>query len=846
MSDHSASRALTRQELLRLGQGGEPWRFVPLAARALAQHPEDAGVRFLLAASLARLGLRTLALDQLGRLRAAGADAPEIAQLCAACEALPDDRLDAEDWIDRARANVEALGDRGEDLSRCLEQWQERTRAATLCCALDGNVVIRPREGDEPAAWLGLRDAAGEARAFAALDLPAIRERREPVLVEGLAGPWILRDLLEALRRDALGHVPRVTVLEGDAMRALDALAQQDMREPLGERRVLVFAGEGALQRLEGWMEVRLDRRLRGARVCGAEADGEVGAMLGRVARLQQEVQQQLGAACERLYADRDAAWWARRLREAHSGDGPPLRIVVHTSRYSTYLRHAAADLVDALERCGHEADLLVEPDESSHLTSLATLQRVLDVGADLMVVLNHPRGSVGTNAVPAGLPLVCWVQDAMPHLYDPRIGRRQGPLDLLAGAIDERMLLCAGFDPRKAMRIPVVASAAKFHAGPVEPRLSRRLACDLACATHQSETPRAMHERLLAGSDATVRPLLEELRPDIERLVARAHEVNLHFELREAVHRCALAAFGERGREIVQPVCTGYALPLADRIFRHQALEWAAEACRRRGWRLALFGRGWEDHPTLAEFARGELAHGEELRASYQVAAAHLHLCTSTLAHQRVMECALSGGVSLCRLSRDALSARRARAQRAALRRGLPHRVQRARLLREGRTTEIDLRLYDAADDPHALRHLRERQVLEIGEPRLLEPVGPAEFDLHDPRWLLLGEDRALRMLRDPVDPCEENDALWLLGDLAETCFTDAAGLERLVERAIERPAWRESIGRGVRGRVRERLTHDAFARRLLAFAGETYERMAPEQSQAAGTGKEPRERAA
>ena len=30
---------------------------------------------------------------------------------------------------------------------------------------------------------------------------------------------------------------------------------------------------------------------------------------------------------------------------------------------------------------------------------------------------------------------------------------------------------------------------------------------------------------------------------------------------------------------------------------------RWAAEIARRRGWRLGIFGRGWEQHPTFAPF---------------------------------------------------------------------------------------------------------------------------------------------------------------------------------------------------------------------------------------------------
>src|SRR6185295_13062943 len=106
----------------------------------------------------------------------------------------------------------------------------------------------------------------------------------------------------------------------------------------------------------------------------------------------------------------------------------------------------------------------------------------------------------------------------------------------------------------------------------------------------------------------------------------------------------------------------------------RHQTVAWAAELARERGWRLRLYGRGWAEVPELAEFARPEVSHGEALRACYRATAAHLHVSIYTLAHQRVMECALSGGLPLSRLVPENLVVPlRLRAQWALATRGEP-----------------------------------------------------------------------------------------------------------------------------------------------------------------------------
>src|SRR5262249_16387321 len=124
----------------------------------------------------------------------------------------------------------------------------------------------------------------------------------------------------------------------------------------------------------------------------------------------------------------------------------------------------------------------------------------------------------------------------------------------------------------------------------------------------------------------------------------------------------------GTRARALVLRT---YAFPMADRMLRHQTAAWAASLARERGWRLRLYGRGWDTAAAFEEFARPGIAHGEALRACYRAAAAHLHVSAHTLTHQRVMECALSGGLPLCRLLPDLLQPARVLAQWACVMRG-------------------------------------------------------------------------------------------------------------------------------------------------------------------------------
>src|ERR1700759_5080621 len=89
-------------------------------------------------------------------------------------------------------------------------------------------------------------------------------------------------------------------------------------------------------------------------------------------------------------------ACWSGRFHEAASG-GPPLRVLVPTCRYSTFIRHSSADLVEALKSAGCEAELLIEPDDATHFSATAYLRRLAAFKPDLVVLINYTRSQLGT-----------------------------------------------------------------------------------------------------------------------------------------------------------------------------------------------------------------------------------------------------------------------------------------------------------------------------------------------------------------------------------------------------------------------------------------------------------------
>ena len=80
--------------------------------------------------------------------------------------------------------------------------------------------------------------------------------------------------------------------------------------------------------------------------------------------------------------------------------------------------------------------------------------------------------------------------------------------------------------------------------------------------------------------------------------------------------------------------------------IFRHQSLQWLADA----GVNLHLWGRGWENHPTLNRFAKGLADNTHDLPRIYRASKINLQVTPHGSVHQRLLDGLATGAFFLLR----------------------------------------------------------------------------------------------------------------------------------------------------------------------------------------------------
>lgn len=775
-----------REEIAKLGRSGRPWEFLPLAGAALAISPQDHGLRFLAAANLARLGLKTLSQEMLDLLPHAVSHHPDVATVQAALSGLPNDALTVAMRERVLVRNLQALG--GMWVDRDLAGWRLAARGQDVYKCLDGNVLRRdsgsPRGELRVLAWLqNARERVREA-----VEGLEIKGRR-PLVVEGVDPPWMLMELWARTSGAEEDFSPRLLVVQRDVPDFVNGLSLVNLTEVLADPRVECVVGDDGGAKFRECLSRDPGLALPGTVVASPGAvrrlEPECAALVREAVGAREAEYRALGSRLAERYRERTLRWWRDRYARAGVEDGA-LRVLVPASRHTTYVKHAVASLVRGFQSLGCEARVLTEPTPHDSLSPAAYLREVEAFDPDLMVLTNHTRLALG-EFMPPNLPLICWVQDASTQVFSAPDAARQGMYDFTAGYMFPELLQQAGFRPERALPLAAAADARTFFE---DSPPGSAFTCDLLAVTHQSETPDAMHERLVAAAPNKATALLYELlRADCLNVIRHV--------ARTPPERTLTGLVGDRlsqvfGRGIAASARTlalrGYALPMADRMLRHETLEWAAEIASGRGWSFHLHGRGWDRHPTLSAFARGPLEHGEPLRRAYAGARINLHATIHALVHARTIECAHSGGVTLVRYHGEALDNAEETAFRAVAGRG-------PGMSEQGRVG------YDIADHPELMGLARLKTLL--GNP-------PTEGT-----WWF--SSRAEATLRGAL-PCAapELDAHRTLGDLAECAFASATGLERFLERAIDHPSWRAAASR-MQKRGTAFLTHEVLAAKMV-----------------------------
>ena len=635
------------------------------------------------------------------------------------------------------------------------------------------------------------------------------------VVIAGLDRPEMINEVLDTYPVGPTGFSVRLFILEPDQATAQAAIASGQVTE---SSRVRIYSGEHCVTAFLEDCSNRPDcippRHLIAsgqARISTAQA---AAAGLNELTKAYEAETLELGNRLEERWADRGFSHWQSRFAQIRAGE--KARVLVITSRFSTFIRHTAQDLVHSFTTLGHDARTLMEPDTHTPVCPTLSLRAIDDFDPDFIVVINYPR-SMRAEMFPDGWAHVCWVQDAMQHLFTNSSKPTQ--MDFVAGHIFHDTSMVAGYPAESLLPFPVPISETKFHPGPTDETHREQFACDIAYVSHQSETADSFHNRIISQFPAGQHADFVRCRAELETIADSWHAGSQHDEINQSLETLIRGLGKSEQPNIRSILLTQYINPIIERLLRHETLEWAAKIAEKHGLTLKIFGNGWDAHPSLSQYAHGSVEHGDDLRNSYQNAGVHLHVSMSGIGHQRVFECMLSGGLALSRRSWNELHIQDWIQINEFIDRKLPHDASILGWNEPVYAIENHPQLRDAMEyrsrlipPPTGWDHQYfERIYAEFGTDNV-HPIKEVPLTVYthiqtDPNFNYYKAPLPSKALR-PVE---------ILGDPLELTFSTKQDLEDRILHAINDRAWRSQISNEVAQRARDQISMDQFATSLL-----------------------------
>ena len=398
-------------------------------------------------------------------------------------------------------------------------------------------------------------------------------------------------------------------------------------------------------------------------------------------------------SALIKKFQDENEAYYAgisdEQLAEALAGKaGRKPRLMVPTCIWSTVIQYSIRDTVTAFQRAGWETMVLAP---EGMMTPFYAMESINRFKPDLFLHVNHLR-TESEGVLPHDMMVVSWIQDPLPSVNNFETAKKWNAMaaprkrDLIVGYTGQ--LKPYGYLEDRLSPLSMIVDTEIFKPRELTPEQIEKYGCDVCFASNcglptdrlvkeilvhvfeeygvDEATLMDYHDRLwdYYRAEKTItsyQQLIDFLHLDaapedqvVQRLFWRLNDVIYRHVVIEWLDDYATQANAELEREEDPQIAQTYTDNASSRLPTPNPQRLKPNPQRSAPFRLHLYGKGWGQHPRFAQYAKGEIAHGEELSIAYQAAKRCLHLNSVEGGHQRILEVCASGSNVISRNSTD------------------------------------------------------------------------------------------------------------------------------------------------------------------------------------------------
>ena len=490
---------------------------------------------------------------------------------------------------------------------------------------------------------------------------PRLQKELAPAVVVGLAPGIILDSVVKSFKdKQKLGHPFRPIYVIIDSLECLYAwLTACDRREILSHPDILFFWHED-LGKLVKLCESDINRSHLFIPI-SALPDQVSNKIIEPLAKfyLAREAQAKIWKSENDQYYNSMSDEELARIIAGKAGRKPRLLMPTHTS--STVIQYSTRDACAMFEKAGWETKIAKI---NWDFTLWRAAKEVNDFKPDMIIFINYLRSSF-MDSIPENLLFVTWIQDTMSHLNQAKVAEEWNKntvkphcvtgipkkRDFLIGYTD--IVEPYGYLKERMIQLPMVVNTDIFHPRELTEEQKKKYGCDICFASNRG-LPTEEMMKLEFLPPFTNKFLFDEktcwqIHDELWKHYRAGNTLTGYPSLKNFLTvkvPTFLSCLEKNSPEDQELAIQRIFWILNDVIYRHIVLEW----CDELGLKINLYGKGWEQHPRFKKYAKGIIAHGEELSIAYQAAKFCLHLNSIEGTHQRLNEIIASGAIPLIR----------------------------------------------------------------------------------------------------------------------------------------------------------------------------------------------------
>ena len=462
--------------------------------------------------------------------------------------------------------------------------------------------------------------------------------KRGPITFSGVGTGQELRYCLDKQIDILYGMTRAHYLFEPDVERIKLFLHLFDMSRFLQAQELILFSGSGLAKRRD--------------KIFGTRRYPNPNLVIGSPEPLEEHIQVIQGFMEDEVSVQRvkdyyTSAAFRERLAKIAQGEIQP-RILVDTCRWTTFLKHCAADFEKAFALVDCETYYQIEENDVQTLSPALYWNEVDRFKPDAIFSVSHARPT--TSYLPRELSYIAYIQDKCgPILWEPTLDKHISAQDLFVCSLSEfqKYLVSKKVPEDQTFVMPVPTDDQVFY--PLEEKnpLAEDTTCDVSYIKHgNADTETAMQDwmrpkRFLAPPDEITRMLSEVFQDMYRQFRQKPEHLWYEDDMQNYAREKLLTSLPQEMWPDVQQLVTTFSVQVYPTCRRRYYLEALAD----NDISLRLYGNGWDEDPQFDRFAAGSVERGPQLNAVYNFSRINLHLHPYSTMHQRLSECGLAGG---------------------------------------------------------------------------------------------------------------------------------------------------------------------------------------------------------